>query len=89
MPQNVEYVKFKNYGRKIKSQFMIYADFESILVPKNNENQNSNETYTNKHQKNVFTSDGYKLVCVDDTFNKAYLCEDGIYSFINSICQRK
>ena len=53
------------------------------------ENQNSNETYTNKHQKNVFSNDGYKLVCVGDTFNKAYLCEDGIYSFINSIGQRK
>ena len=28
-----ETVKFKNYTRKIKSSSMIYADFESILVP--------------------------------------------------------
>ena len=33
MPNQGEYVKFKNFERKIKSPFMIYADFESILVP--------------------------------------------------------
>ena len=31
-----EYVRFKNYKRNIKSPFMIYADFESILVPEEN-----------------------------------------------------
>ena len=30
----------KNYERKIKSLFMIYADFESILVPEDNGKQN-------------------------------------------------
>ena len=32
-------VKFKNFERKIKSPFMIYSDFESILVPEDNLNQ--------------------------------------------------
>ena len=36
MPKKGKYIKFKNYERKIKSAFMIYADFESILVPENN-----------------------------------------------------
>ena len=27
MPKNGEYVIFKNYERKIKSQFIVYADF--------------------------------------------------------------
>ena len=36
MPKKGEYVKFKNYESKIKSPFMIYADFESILVPEDN-----------------------------------------------------
>ena len=31
---------FKNYERKIKSPFMIYADFESILVPEDNGKKN-------------------------------------------------
>ena len=38
--------------RKIKSPFMTYADFESILVPENNGKQNPEESYTNKF-KNI------------------------------------
>ena len=30
---------------------MNYADFESTLVPKDNERQNPNESYTDKYQK--------------------------------------
>ena len=36
MPKKTEYVGLKNYERKIKSALMIYADFESNLVPENN-----------------------------------------------------
>ena len=44
------------YERKIKSLFMIYADFESILVPENNEKQNLNKSYANRYQKHVACS---------------------------------
>ena len=37
----------------MKSSFIIYADFESILVPQNNGKQNPNESFTNKYQKHV------------------------------------
>ena len=40
---------------------MIYAGFESILVPKDNGKQNLNESYTNKYQKHVACSYSYKL----------------------------
>ena len=50
MPKKGEYVKFENFGRKIESPFMIYADFENILVPDDNGNQNLNESYTNNYQ---------------------------------------
>ena len=43
-PKKGEYVKLKNYERKRKSPFMIYADFESIVVPEDNGKQNSNES---------------------------------------------
>ena len=33
------FVKFKNYTRKVKSPFRIYADFERILVLENNGKQ--------------------------------------------------
>ena len=42
-----EYVQFKNYERKIKSPFMIYANFESILVPEDNAKQNQYSIQTN------------------------------------------
>ena len=34
MPKKGEYIKFKKFGRKMKSLFIIYADFEIILGPK-------------------------------------------------------
>ena len=43
---------------------MIYADFESILVPEDNGNQNPNESYTNKYQEHVACSYGNNLVLV-------------------------
>ena len=33
MTKKGAYVKFKNYDRKIKSPFIVYADLESILGP--------------------------------------------------------
>ena len=33
MSKKGEYIKFKTFERKIKSPFIIYADFESTLVP--------------------------------------------------------
>ena len=39
MPKNGEYLKFKNFERKIKAPFMTYADFENILVPEKMESK--------------------------------------------------
>ena len=89
MPKKDEYVKFKNFERKIKSPFMIYADFLSILVPEL-KYSNPTEAYTNKYQKHVACSYGYKLVCVDDKFSKpfkSYLGKDAVYIFISSMIE--
>ena len=67
---------------------MIYADFESILVPEDNKKQNPEESYTSKHQKRVVYSYGYKLVCFDNKFSKpfnSYLGEDAVYNFLDSM----
>ena len=66
---------------------MIYADFESSLVPEDNGKQNPSKSYASIYQKNVACSYGYKLVCVDDEFSKpfrSYLGEDAVYNFISS-----
>ena len=52
--KNGEQVKFKNFERKRKLPFTIYADFESTLLPEDNVKQNSNESYTNKYQNMLF-----------------------------------
>ena len=90
MPKKGEYVKFKNVEKKIKSPFMIYGDFKSILGPEDNGKQNPNESYTNKQQNHVAVSYGYKLVCVDDKFSKplkSYIGEDAVYNFIDSMIE--
>ena len=92
MPKKGEYVKFKNYERKIESPFMIHADFESILVPEGNRKQNPKESYTNKHQKHIACSYDYNLVCVDDNFIKpfkTYLGKDAVYNFRDNIYGRR
>ena len=69
---------------------MIYAVFESILVLEDNRKQNPNESYTNKYQKHVACSYGYKLVCVDDKFSKpfkSYLGQDAVYKFIRNMVE--
>ena len=70
MPKKGEDIKFKNFGRKIKSSLMIFADFESISMPEDNGKQNPNESCTNKYQKHVACSYGYISVCLDDKFSK-------------------
>ena len=92
MSKKCEYITFKNFGRKIKSPFMIYADYESILLVGDNDKQNPNESYTNKHQKHGACSYGYKLMIrVDDKFSKSfksYLGEDSVCNFISSMIKQ-
>ena len=87
MPKKGELVKFKNHERKIKSSFIIYADCESILAP---EKQNPEESHTNKYQRHVVSSYGYKLVCVDNKFSKpfeTYVRKNAVYNFFNSMIE--
>ena len=69
-------------SKNMTGKFMIYVDFESTLVPEDNERQNPEESYLNKYQKQVAWSYGYKSVCADDKFSKSlksYLDEDADY----------
>ena len=60
MSRTGEYVKVINYQRKIKSPFIIYPNFECILVPEGNGKQNPEESYMNKYQKNIACSYDYQ-----------------------------
>ena len=72
-----EYVKFKNYKRKIKLSFMIDDDFED------NGKQNPDESYTVKYKKHVPCSYSNKSVCVGDKFFKPCLDEK---TFQQTVC---
>ena len=48
--KKVKLLDSKNFTRKIKSPFIIYADFQSILVPENNGKQNPDAFYINQYQ---------------------------------------
>ena len=97
MPKKDEYEIFKNYKRKIRSPFIIYADFESILGPEDNEKQNPEESYLHKQISKRYClqfSCGYKLACADDKFTflknlsfKTYLGKNAVYSFINNMIE--
>ena len=57
-------------------------------MPEDNVKKNPNEPYTNKYQKHVACSYGYRLICVDDKFNKPFksnLGEDTVYNLISSV----
>ena len=91
MSKRSEYVKFKNYETKIKSQFIVYADFESISEPEDNGKQNPKESYTKNYQKYIACSYSYKLICADDKFSKpfkTYLGKDAVYIFINNMIEK-
>ena len=55
--------------RKIKSQFIMYFDFENILVLGNNGKKNPNGSYMNKYQIQVGCNFVCKLACVNDQFS--------------------
>ena len=68
---------------------MIYVDFEIILVPENDEKQNPDEPYTNKHQNHVVCRYDDTLVCVDDSKPcTSYFDEGAVYNFINSMINK-
>ena len=74
----------------MKSPFIIYVDFESILGPEDDGKQNPEDSCTNKYQKHIACSYGYNLVCVDDKFSKpfkTYLGKDAVYKFINNMIE--
>ena len=59
-------------------------------MPENNGKQNPKVSYTNKYQKYIACSYGYKLIYVDDKFSKpfkSYLSTDAVYSFISSMIE--
>ena len=77
-------IKFKNAFKQIQVPFKIYSDFECIL--KSTESYES--SCSKKYQDHIPCSFAYKLICVDERFNKPivlYRSENAAYKFIEAI----
>ena len=87
--QKGEHVALKNHWRKIKSQFLIYACFESISVPKKKLGEKYKWVLYKQISKHVAYSYCSKLISIDDKFSKpkSYLGEDAVCNFINNTVQ--
>ena len=71
MPKFGSKVFFKNYFKMIKSPFVIYCDFESILEPIDTVKQDEKTTsYTTGYQNHLISSYAYKVVCQLDKYTK-------------------
>src|SRR5258708_2067312 len=80
LPQKGSFIKFKNLKNTLDVPFIIYADFESILVPleKDNNNTKLHNTSTTKTHEHIPCSFGYKVVCkLDDTLSVPYITYKG------------
>ena len=70
---------------------MIYASFKKYFSTSKNGNQNADDSYTNKYQNHVGCRFSYKLVCVDDHFNKPFnscLVQDSVHKFITYMIKK-
>ena len=64
LPEEGEYVNFQNLKRLLKLPFIIYGDFECVLIGlTNNIDFGPN---SKKYQSHIVCSYGYKLICVDN-----------------------
>ena len=66
LPEPGTMLSFKNYYRKMRVPFVVYADFESFIKPIDTCQPNPNTSYTNKYQKHVPSSFCYFIKCFDD-----------------------
>ena len=71
---NPKNIIFKNYNRKMRVPFVIYADFECYTEPIAGCTPNDDKSYTNKYQKHKPSGFSYLIKCSDDRVypSKAY-----------------
>ena len=91
LPKEGTKIKFKNHRNSISVPFVIYADFESILVPENkkDEEPDGDESHTNRYQTHQACSFGLKTVChYDDKYSgeyKSYVDKDAANVFLKTV----
>ena len=80
------FIEFQHYNYKFRCPFVIYADFEAILKPYHDEND---ETITHKH---IICGYGFQMIsAIDEKHNTSsfYRGEDAINVFLKNILKVK
>ncbi|XP_047035542.1 uncharacterized protein LOC124641502 isoform X1 [Helicoverpa zea] len=74
LPGENSKLKFKHYERKLKINFIVYADFESILLDCDTKSSDNNTTNIKLHQPSSF---GYYVCCSHDSSLNKYVWHRG------------
>jgi hypothetical protein len=91
LPKEGTKIKFKNHRNSMPVPFVIYADFESILVPeeKKDVGKDEDESHTNRYQTHQACSFGLKTMChYDDKYSgeyKSYVGKDAAHVFLRTV----
>ena len=64
--------KFRKNGNQLKTPFVIYADFESLVLNQEDLKEKSDQTFTHEFQNQEACGFGYKLVCTDPQFTRDF-----------------
>ena len=82
MPSEGEVIKFKSFRETVKIPFVIYADLEALLHKLTvSQKQETEQDQTEKLQKHIACSYGYKVVCCyDDKLSKPFKMYRGVES---------
>ncbi|CAB3982672.1 Hypothetical predicted protein [Paramuricea clavata] len=93
LPKSGSKIKFKNLRNSLPVPFVIYANFESILVPEEttDSDSDSDRSYTEKYQTHQACSFGLKTVChYNDNYSgkyTSYIGKDAAYVFLKTVIE--
>jgi hypothetical protein len=83
LPKEGTKIKFKNHRNSMPVPFVIYADFESILVPEEKKDMEKDEdqSHTNRYQTHQACSFGLKSRCQQNSYNRRQHTENRFCSY--------
>ena len=67
LPKEGSSVRFNHVGRSMRVPFLVYADFESRIIPINTCSPNEKQSFTKQYQKHIPSSYCYYIKCFDET----------------------
>jgi hypothetical protein len=91
LPKKGTKIKFKNHRNQIPVPFVIYADFESLLVSDKDRKEDTtvDESFTNRYRTHQACSFGLKTVCYyDHSYSGEYISyvgTDAAYVFLQTV----